>query len=1203
MSRVPPAAKPAGVRVRQRAVEALRLTPPAVAADGSVPLATFQVARTVAARLADAGPSLAAVPASPASPTPSDGSPAAANGAARSADAIGVGAIGPSPDVLPPGPSTIPPSAAELAAMGMLDEILRRVAARYRDQVRPDAFAAALETVRARVGEERTGRTLEAVRNEFAAGAGRTTSARDDATLEDTLHVWLANVNPALARYRPLVDDRGLASETAYGGVIDGAAEGFRRLPPFGPDRQSLVDLLRAPAIASPDSITGQLRFIRERWADLVPEVLDALLVHLDVLVEEELATWRRFHPVAGGGRGDSAAALSAALGGLETEPERFSADSAWMPRVVLVAKSTYVWLDQLSRRYGREIRTLDAIPDEELDRLSRWGVTGLWLIGLWQRSRASAEIKRRRGNAEAVASAYSLDDYRIADDLGGEGAWWSLRERAWGRGIRLASDMVPNHMGIDSRWVIEHPERFLALADPPYPSYTFDGPDLSPDPGVRIAIEDHYWDGTDAAVVFLREDRATGERRFVYHGNDGTSFPWNDTAQLDYLDAATREAVIQTILDVARRFPIIRFDAAMTLAKRHVERLWFPEPGSGGAIPSRAEHALPKAEFDRLMPAEFWRDVVDRVSAEAPDTLLLAEAFWLMEGYFVRSLGMHRVYNSAFMHMLRDEDNAGYRRVMRETLEFDPEILKRYVNFMTNPDERTAVEQFGKGDKYFGIATVLATLPGLPMLGHGQLEGFAEKYGMEYRRAYHDEPVDEGLLAYHERTIVPLLHRRAQFAEVRDFLLYDVAADGGGVNEDVFAYSNVGPAGERSLVVYHNRFGSTAGWVHESAAYSVPDGGGRRLLRRTLADGWRLPDDEGAFVTWRDHVSGLEHLAPARELRDRGLRVELGAYERRVLVDVREVHDGSARLWSRLWERLGSRGVPSLEDELRTLALEPVHAPLRSLVEGPLAAIIAGRTAAPGELGPAMGAFATALGEATGVSTDVEEVVDDAVSACERLADPIGRGSPVASAFADPWHRAVLASWAVVAPVGRLAPGDAAATARAWFDELRLEEPIAVGLRASGLDEGAAWHAARRVQLLLDLPRPSDVGGRSTADRALTLLDRWVERPTVATALGLNRWEDVDWVSRDGWREVVDWALLLEEISASPARVREARRIALMLADAADGAGYRLDGIRDRLRRARASRPASGDAPRKTRASGRSTARDASGTADRRSR
>ena len=86
------------------------------------------------------------------------------------------------------------------------------------------------------------------------------------------------------------------------------------------------------------------------------------------------------------------------------------------------------------------------------------------------------------RGNADAVASAYSLDDYRIATDLGGEAAYANLRDRAWARGIRLASDMVPNHMGIDSRWVIEHPEWFLSLAEPPYPVYSFTGPDLSTD-------------------------------------------------------------------------------------------------------------------------------------------------------------------------------------------------------------------------------------------------------------------------------------------------------------------------------------------------------------------------------------------------------------------------------------------------------------------------------------------------------------------------------------------------------------------------------------------------------------------------------------------------------------------------------------------------------------------------------------------------
>ena len=133
-------------------------------------------------------------------------------------------------------------------------------------------------------------------------------------------------------------------------------------------------------------------------------------------------------------------------------------------------------------------------------------------------------------------------------------------------------------------------------------------------------------------------------------------------------------------------------------------------------------------------MPTEFWREVVDLVARELPDTLLLAEAFWMMESYFVRTLGMHRVYNSAFMHMLRDEENAKYRLTLKNTLEFDPDILGRFVNFMNNPDEETAVEQFGKGDKYFGVCTLLATLPGLPMFGHGQLEGYAENTAWNIR-------------------------------------------------------------------------------------------------------------------------------------------------------------------------------------------------------------------------------------------------------------------------------------------------------------------------------------------------------------------------------------------------------------------------------------------------------------------------------------
>ncbi len=527
------------------------------------------------------------------------------------------------------------------------------------------------------------------------------------------------------------------------------------------------------------------MEYLLERWGAILGEdFVTRILRSIDFVKEEGIR-----HTGPGGFGGD--APVLTFSGYDYTEYERFSQDKDWMPRLVLIAKNSYVWLDQLSKKYQRSITHLDQIPDEELEILKQRGITGLWLIGLWERSLASQRMKQMMGNPDAVASAYSLMDYQIAGDLGGWEALQNLRWRAWQHGIRLSADMVPNHMGIDSRWVVEHPDWFLSLPYSPYPNYTFNGADLSNDNRVGIFLEDHYYNKTDAAVVFKRLDRWTGSARYIYHGNDGTSMPWNDTAQLDFSRSEVREAVIQTILHVARNFPIIRFDAAMTLAKKHIQRLWFPEPGTGGAIPSRSEYGLTRAQFDAAIPNEFWREVVDRVAAEVPDTLLLAEAFWMMEGYFVRTLGMHRVYNSAFMHMLRDEDNANYRLVMKNTLEFDPQVLKRYVNFMNNPDEKTAAEQFGTMDKYFGVCTMMVTLPGLPMFGHGQIEGYREKYGMEYRYAKWNEFIDEGLVRGHEWRIFPLTHRRYIFAEVDNFLLYDFYTPEGNVNEDVFAYSN----------------------------------------------------------------------------------------------------------------------------------------------------------------------------------------------------------------------------------------------------------------------------------------------------------------------------------------------------------------------------------------------------------------------------
>jgi len=1057
--------------------------------------------------------------------------------------------------------------AGQINALGLIDEILHYVVNLYRRQVNPELMGQALEQLYDRIGQKEVDETLRKFSEEFPPVAvyrreidltdylkGESAEVPNhQLALEEMLLLWLANMNPASAPFLELFDDSELKKQSEYQEIVDNLYDFFDEQPPFGPDNQNLIDMLRGPAIAVPHSLTGQLEYIRQRWASLLGKYLFRLLSSLDLIREEEKAIFM--------GPGPSRVYE---FRGLELEEERFSQDKAWMPSLVLIAKNTYVWLDQLSKAYQMDIYRLDQIPDEALDSLARWGFSGLWLIGLWERSPASKRIKQLRGNPEAVASAYSLFDYRIADDLGGDEAYQNLRDRAWRKGIRLTSDMVPNHVGIDGKWVIEHPDWFISLNHSPFPSYTFNGPNLSWDERVGIYLEDHYYDGTDAAVVFKRVDHWSGDTRYIYHGNDGTSMPWNDTAQLNYLKAEVREAVIQTILHVARKFSVIRFDAAMTVTKKHFQRLWFPEPGTGGAIPTRAEHGMTKEEFDQHMPKEFWREVVDRVAEEAPDTLLLAEAFWLMEGYFVRTLGMHRVYNSAFMNMLRDEKNQEYRLVIKNTLEFDPEILKRYVNFMNNPDERTAVDQFGKGDKYFGICTMMATMPGLPMFGHGQIEGYAEKYGMEFRKAYWDEKPESYLVERHEREIFPLLRRRYLFADVKNFLLYDFYSPEGFVNEDVFAYSNrVGE--DRALVVYHNKYADARGWIRNSAAYSTKAGDGdvRTLLQKNLGEGLGLHYSGEYYAVFRDHVAGLEFIRSSQEIHDEGLFVDLGAYRYQVFMDFREVRDNEWHQYAQLTEYLDGRGVPSIDEALREIFLQPIHYPFRELVNADtFRRLMNGRLKSPeeqvdaellSEIEQKMAHLLRQIKHLTQTETEEDQIAElarnkrnkaKAILGLPVLKDryPPARSKKYSSALKlvessiesekDDEIKilgfGILLAWTFTHELGRvIADEDYEERSRTWIDEWLFGKMIAQTYQDLGVEEGEAWWAVALVKLLCAHQNWYEIEAAHNK-RAFLVLNAWLQDGDVRNFLHINRYQDILWFNKESFDTLIRWMFMV---------------------------------------------------------------------------
>jgi glycosidase len=1068
--------------------------------------------------------------------------------------------------------------AGKINAMALVDEIFHAICNQYRQHKDPDAFAKVHATIAGALGTATFNRLLETFIDAFppatnyAGNPGTWLQASTAGTpntliaLEELFMLRLANENPAFEPFKFLFDDSTLRQDGTLIKAMQALDAAFAGMPVFGPDDQTLPNMLRAPIEASPYSIAGQLDFMRRRWGMVIGQRMRKLLGGVDMLAEEE----KPFFPGPGPVR-----VLS--YEHMDHEYERFSTDRDWMPKVVMIAKSTLVWLDQLSKAYNSSIRTLDAIPDEELDRLASCGFNALWLIGLWERSAASRRIKELCGNPEAAASAYSLFDYEIASELGGWPALENLRRRAEWRGLRLAADMVPNHTGLDSAWMRDRPELFIQRDKPPFPNYSFSGENLSGDGRIGLWLEDHYYTRQDAAVVFKRVDFTTGKTTYIYHGNDGTNMPWNDTAQIDFINPDARAAVKERILHVAKNFPIIRFDAAMILAKRHFRRLWYPEPGHGGDIASRGEDALGHDDFEARIPEEFWREVVDMCAAETPDTLLLAEAFWMMEGYFVRTLGMHRVYNSAFMNMLKNKENRKYRETIRNTQEFDKDILKRFVNFMNNPDEETAAVQFGRDDHYFGICTMMATMPGLPMFGHGQIEGLTEKYGMEYRRAYRDESPDSNLVQRHIHEIFPLLKRRYLFSEVDHFLLYDLVRHDGMIDDNVFAYSN-GQGEERALVLFNNAWEQTAGTITLSCPFADKQADGSRpLTRKTIFEGLGLTTGSGRYAIMREQRSGLWYIRSANDIQDKGLFVMLGGFQCQVFLDIGTVQDDGLGNWTELYKRLGGQGVADLSAARQDIALEELYAAwnriwgsswFRHILdrdhigEQP---VIAGRRTprlqaatlnqtadhALDDQPEASRCFARTarqyMAEVSGINmspdsgTTTENRMIHAISALKaamaKVGPPIGKQPATPPRKASPKDKplamlvdrlqavpgsleataAFAAMTSIAALAGQLSPGQ---DARAIIDHWCLDRKIREAMQAAHVHGDTAWQAISIAKALM--ASIDDLSAGLSIEQAVA---RIPDNEEWSRLLGLNLWDGITWMNAEAFQRIATTA------------------------------------------------------------------------------
>ncbi len=385
------------------------------------------------------------------------------------------------------------------------------------------------------------------------------------------------------------------------------------------------------------------------------------------------------------------------------------AARSVWPRYPSLYEINTWVWLSDLSERYGKSI-DLSAVPSLEWEAIAAYGFDAIWLMGVWERSPAGIAIANENPGLledfhralpdfrpeDNIGSAYAIRRYVVDQHLGGPKALAIARNELSKRGMNLVLDFVPNHVAPDHPWVSEHTEYLLSGTDD----------EARNNPGAFIAVN-----GVACAC-----------------GRDPYFAPWPDVLQLNAFNPQLRQAMIETLSSIAEQCDGVRCDMTMLVLNSVFERTWSNLAGPPPAT-------------------EFWTDVITATRNRHPGFLFIAEAYWDLE-WQVQQLGFDFCYDKK----LYDRLEHGPAESVRLHLCADMAYQNKLLRFIENHDEPRAAASFSPA-KERAVAVTTFTLPGARLFHEGQLEGRKVRVPVFLGRRPH-EPIDQPLHEFYAKLL-----------------------------------------------------------------------------------------------------------------------------------------------------------------------------------------------------------------------------------------------------------------------------------------------------------------------------------------------------------------------------------------------------------------------------------------------------------------